>query len=107
MDFIEKATSELVEKDFNLELSQEKPLRELLAERIGYLLEHNPILLKSIFYRIDLNESLLGMALVSMEGNHLHLELADQVLERMRQKAEWRLKFSQPDSGLPDATSDN
>lgn len=104
---LEHITAELVRKDFDLEKGEDRNIREILAERIGYLLQHNPILLKSIFYRIDLNESLLGMALVSMEGNHLHLELADQVLERMKKKAEWRLKFSQPDSGLPDAKSDN
>ncbi|MDX5320314.1 MAG: hypothetical protein LPK45_04450 [Bacteroidota bacterium] len=107
MDALEKATAELVEKDFNLERIQDKPLREILAERIGDLLKNNPILLKSIFYRIDLNESLLGMALVSMEGENLHLELADQVIERMRKKAEWRVKFSQSGSDSPDGKLDS
>ncbi|MBI1223547.1 MAG: hypothetical protein GC180_13175 [Bacteroidetes bacterium] len=104
---LEKATAELVVQNFDLEMNQSIPVRDQLAERIGYLLENNPILLKSIFYRIDLNESLLGMALVSMEGENLYRELADQVLERMRKKAEWRVKFSQRDSNLSDGKSDN
>jgi hypothetical protein len=92
---INQIATELAAKDFNLELVPSTEAREVLADRIADLMANNPILLKSIFYRIDLNESLLGMALVSMEGRALHLELADQVLERMRKKAEWRLKTSQ------------
>ena len=92
---LNQIATELAAKDFNLELVPSTEAREVLADRIAWLLENNPILLKSIFYRIDLNESLLGMALVSMEGRALYLELADQVLERMRKKAEWRLKTSQ------------
>lgn len=93
---LEKATAELVVKDFNLEISEATDLQNHLAKRIGHLLVENPILLKSIFYRIDLNESKLGMALVSMEGEALHEELAQQVIERLKQKAETRLRFSRP-----------
>lgn len=93
---LEIATAELVAKDFNLELNEAKDLRSHLAKRIGHLLSTNPILLKSIFYRIDLNESKLGMALVSMQGESLHEELAEQVIERLKQKAETRLRFSRP-----------
>ena len=93
---LEIATAELVVKDFNLELNEAKDLHSQLARRIGHLLSDNPILLKSIFYRIDLNESKLGMALVSMEGEALHEELAQQVIERLEQNAETRIRFSRP-----------
>lgn len=93
---LQKVIAELVAKDFNLETMDPVDLKSHLAKRIGDLLQNNPILLKSIFYRIDLNESKLGMALVSMEGDSLHEELAQQVIERMKQKAETRLRFSRP-----------
>jgi hypothetical protein len=85
--------TELVCRDFDIEA--EGVLQEVLATRIADMMQDNPTLLKSIFYRIDLNESLLGMALVSMKGRELHLELARQVIERMQKKAETRLKWSQ------------
>jgi len=93
---LERVTADLVVKDFNLELPEKGDLRSHLTRHIGRLLTDNPILLKSIFYRIDLNESKLGMALVSMEGEELYEELAEQVIERMKQKAETRLRFSRP-----------
>lgn len=89
---IEKAAAQLVEKEFGVEAGGTEALRKALAARIETLMRENPTLLKSIFYRIDLNESKLGMALVSMEGPELYEELAQQVVERMRKKAEWRFK---------------
>ncbi len=90
---IEQATAQLVEQNFEVEAAGREELRQALARRIEELMTENPTLLKSLFYRIDLNESQLGMALVSLQGKDLFLELADQVIERMRKKAEWRLKF--------------
>lgn len=86
-------THDLVRQNFDLD-EQELFVEEALAKRIEDLMNNNPVLLKSIFYRIDLNENKLGMALVSMQGPVLFKELAHQVIERLKKKAETRLKYS-------------
>lgn len=91
---VEQITRELALQHFGDGLQHNLFLEEMLSRRIGDLLETNPTLLKSIFYRIDINENLLGMALVSMQGEELHHELARLVIERLKKKAETRLKYS-------------
>jgi len=91
---LEALTVELVRKDFNVDAAEPEALLKALAETIGKLMEEDPNRLKSIFYRIDLNESKMGMALVSMRPPELYEELARQVVERMQQKAETRLKYT-------------
>lgn len=87
-------TALMLKETFDLEGEGMDLLRKALATKIEELLKNNPILLRSIFYRIDLNESQLGIALGTMEGEELYNELADQVIERMKRKAETRLKYS-------------
>ncbi len=86
-------THDLVKQNFDLD-QQELFVEEALAKRIEELMNTNPVMLKSIFYRIDLNETKLGMALVSMQGPELFTELARQVIERLKKKAKTRLKYS-------------
>ncbi len=90
---LEAITTELVQKDFEVDLKSHADLKAALAKTIGDLMESDPNRLKSIFYRIDLHESKLGMALVSLRPPELYAELAQQVIERMQQKAETRLKY--------------
>lgn len=92
---LEQATAELVKRDFEIEANGMEELRNMLSLKIETLMNENPTLLKSIFYRIDLNESQLGMALVSLTGKELFLELAQQVIDRMQKKAEWRIRSEQ------------
>lgn len=90
---LEAITNDLVKSNFDLAES-ELFIEDALARRIETLMNENPVLLKSIFYRIDLNENKLGMALVSLQGEALFKELAQQVIERLKKKAETRLKYS-------------
>lgn len=83
----------LLESNFSVTVQDEVAVKDILARKIGELLASEPQRLKSIFYRIDLNEHKLGMALVSLNGSDLNEELATQVYERLKKKIETRKQF--------------
>lgn len=64
-------------------------LRNALAERIAYLLDHDAEFLMQAFYRIDLSEPKVKAALNGPTAEIAH-ELATLVLQRELQKAKTR-----------------
>ena len=93
MEESDKITADLISGSFEISINNPEMIKQVLAARISDLLASNPILLRSIFYRIDLNESQLAIALNTMNGEELYNELAEQVILRMKKKAETRLKY--------------
>ncbi|MBI1184424.1 hypothetical protein GC194_09140 [bacterium] len=93
--------AELVQKDFYFdELTNLLPqheqeamqaLKNQLAQRIAYMIDHDFELLMQVFYRIDLNEQKVKEAL-ALSPNPSE-KLADLVIEREIQKAQTRMKY--------------
>lgn len=97
------SAAELIESNFYFdELSQLLPqqedqaliqLKNALAERIAYMLDHDFELLMQIFYKIDLKESSVQQAITGGIEGEPSMILADLVIERQIQKAETRRKY--------------
>lgn len=96
----EKLTAEILSQQFSLEepadFSFEK-LRNLLAERIDFLLKSDPEKLFSILYRIDISEAKSKEALESA-GNPAEV-MADLIVERQLQKVKTRMEFGRDQKG--------
>lgn len=70
-------------------------LRDQLAERIAYMIDHDFELLMQILYRIDVREKDVKMALGYALVNEPAVFLADKIIDRLIEKAETRRKYSQ------------
>jgi len=93
---IEKHTVALIQHDFNLEdFSQDtlENIRQLLIERLDYLLDHDFARLLDILYRIDVNEEKVKNMLAKQAGTNSSEILADLIIERQIEKAKTRIKF--------------
>lgn len=69
-------------------------VKNLLAERIRYLLEFEPEKLKSILYRIDVSEEKVLEALANNPLQEATLIIADLILQREIQKTITRKLYS-------------
>jgi len=77
------------EGDQGLELAETTNLRHLrlaLIERIGYLPQHNRALLKSILYRVEVDEERLNEKLNAAGSQEGEAIIADLIIEPQRQK---------------------
>ncbi len=89
----------LVARNFELELDEpfaEAQLLEVLADRIAWLVEHNPEYLFSLLYRNDVEERKIEEALSPANPEPANIALARLVLERQKQRLETRRRYSSP-----------
>ncbi len=94
MNNLENITKELACKDFDLpETTAFENLRQLLLERMVYLLIHDLPGLWNILYRIDVNERKVKQLFDANTPEHIAPGLTDLVLQRLKEKAETRLKY--------------
>lgn len=96
MNPLENITKELACKDFDLpESTAYENLQKLLQERIVYLLIHDLPGLWNILYRIDVNERKVKQLFESGTSEHIAPGISELVLQRLKEKAETRLKYKQ------------
>ncbi len=98
------ATTELIQKDFGIETPQQPFLeKEALvawfAEQIRHLIDERPGDLFSVLYIIDVDESKIRFALSPQSPDEPALAIARLVVDRLIQKTETRLKYSQDGQG--------
>lgn len=94
MNPLENITKELACKDFDLpETTAYESLQKLLQERIVYLLIHDLPGLWNILYRIDVNERKVKQLFEANTPEQIAPGLTDLVLQRLKEKAETRLKY--------------
>ena len=68
-------------------------LRKMLISEVDYLVTHNMERLKSILYRIDVDEQKLHQALSEGLPSEAPEIIVDMIIEREMQKAETREKY--------------
>lgn len=73
-----------------------KQFHELISQRILELLDSDPGLLFSYFYRLDIAESKIQQILSSKKRVDIITELANLVLERQIQRLEYKSGNPQP-----------
>src|SRR6185295_14649808 len=96
---LEKITLEIIQRHFELpEISFEeedlKKIRELLIDRIDFLLDHHFEKLLWILYRIDVSEEKAKAALSKKSDQKPSEVLADLIIERQMEKAKTRIEYN-------------
>jgi len=84
------------------EISSANPfekIRQLLIDKISYLLDHNFEKLLQILYRIDVSEEKAKAALAAFSGNNPAEMLTDLIIERQIQKAKSRIQHRDEEDG--------
>ncbi len=85
---LDQEAQQLIAQDFELEPRAGEPFIETLAYKIAYLLEHNPDLLFSYFYRMDIDEKKIEHILLNQGPVAINIQLADLILNRQLKRAE-------------------
>ncbi len=91
----------IVNDTFGLALSTTASLEELkqaLADRIGYLINHDFEKLVFYLYRIDVNETKIRQLLSQNNGENAASLIAELIIERQLQKAKSRNDFQGSDT---------
>ena len=78
-------------------------VRRYLVERIQTLLAHNPALLLSILYRIDVAEVSVKRVFEQESAADIPSHLADLIVERQLQKVRIRRRYSRRSAGREDS----
>lgn len=103
MSNIISETTELVQKDFALDFKgrefDEQALTDILADHIGYLMEGRLEHLFTVLYLMDVKESKVHEALTPGFPEPANVAIAKLVIERLKKKAETRLKYGKSESG--------
>jgi hypothetical protein len=89
-------------RDFSLEAlneADEAKLIATLAQRIAYLLDHEPALLFSTLYRLDVLEVNINAVLKSNEDTAFGLArlILDRQKEKLKTRSKWRVDWSVDD----------
>jgi hypothetical protein len=71
----------------------EKDLLDLICDRVLGFLQHEPDLLMSYLYRLDIDEEKINMALMPGNIDDAHIALGKLILERQKQRAEAKKKY--------------
>ncbi|GJM32124.1 MAG: hypothetical protein DHS20C18_11250 [Saprospiraceae bacterium] len=93
-------TTELVIRDFEVELKGEKILTEedlfrILSDQIAYMIEYRLEYLLSLMYRLDINERKVNDALAPFAPEPANIGLARLVLDRQKQRTYTKSHFKQ------------
>lgn len=94
MSEVGKITGELLSKEFGLNpVLDATQIQEVLEARLVYLLLNEMETLLQLLYKIDVNEQKVKAAFAQSTPQDIAPELAKLIIDRMRQKAETRLKY--------------
>jgi hypothetical protein len=104
-DQLLKQTASLVNVTFELpegdNFANEEALIQLLATRIGELLEHQPEQLMSLLYRLDVLEEKIRPVMHARAPEPANIGLARLVIERQKQRIDTKMSVkSAPLTGL-------
>ncbi len=83
-------TTDLIQKDFGLELGDqtvdEENLLALLSDAVAHMIEYRLDFLLSLLYRLDVDEKKINMALSPLSGEPANVALARLILDRQKQR---------------------
>ena len=90
---LEDQAQQLIASDLELESREGLSFTEILADKIAYLLDHNPDLLFSYFYRLDIDERKIEQIILQQGPVPINLQLAQLVLDRQIQRAKTKEEY--------------
>ena len=97
------ATTELVVRDFGLELHKEvlteEELLQLLSDVVADMIERRLEFLLSLMYRLDIDEKKVNFALSPLCEEPANVALAKLILDRQKQRAFTKQYYKQKDLG--------
>jgi len=94
MSEVVKITRELLSKEFGLNQAMvAAEFEQRLQERLVYLMLNDMEGLLQLLYRIDVNEQKVKAAFAQSTPQDIAPELAKLIIDRMRQKAETRVRY--------------
>ncbi len=99
---LEKITVDIIQQNFNLEIPEDdkenfRRFKELLTDKLSFLLDHDFEKLLWILYRIDVDEKLVTTTLAANPDKPAAEILADLIIQRQMKKAETRIKYRKGD----------
>ena len=93
-------TSELIARDFGLEIGEEsiteQELFDLVANEVAYMLEHRLETLFSLLYRLDVSEKKTRAALDPSAEEAANICIARLIIERQKQRIFTKQHYKQP-----------
>jgi hypothetical protein len=96
MSEVVKITRELLSKEFGLNQAMvAAEFEQRLQERLVYLMLNDMEGLLQLLYRIDVNEQKVKAAFAQSTPQDIAPELAKLIIDRMRQKAETRVRYQE------------
>ena len=94
MSEVEKITGELLSKEFGLnQVLDAEQIQVELEARLVYLLLNEMETLLQLLYKIDVDERKVKDVFAFGSAKDIAPEFAKLIIDRMRQKAETRLKY--------------
>ena len=95
-------TSELIARDFGLEIGEEsiseQELFDLVANEVAYMLEHRLESLFSLLYRLDVSEKKTRAALDPSAEEPANIAIARHIIDRQKQRIFTKQHYKQPKS---------
>jgi hypothetical protein len=83
-------TKDIIPVAFELNIADttlsEQAMLDLLAEHVGYLLEHKLDFLLSLMYRLDVEEAKINHALAPFHSIPANIALAQLIFDRQKQR---------------------
>ena len=93
-------TSQLIARDFELEINDEtlteSELFERVANEVAYLLEHRLEFLFNQLYRLDVKEQYIREALAPDAEKPANILIAQRIIDRQKQRIFTKQKYKQP-----------
>jgi pheromone shutdown protein TraB len=88
--------TELISRNLQVEdlkMSNEKEISDKLRSIVSYLLDNDMARLLQILYRIDVSERHVKEILTETNPDHISIELTSAIMDRMKQKLFFRMKY--------------
>lgn len=95
---MEKEVIQSLEQTLEIQLANvvtEEKVKQLISERVNYLIQHDFAQLTQLLYRIDINETKLKKLLSEAEEKDAADIIAELIIERQIQKLESRKLYKE------------
>lgn len=90
---VTKQAQQLIAQDLDLEKIEGQDFILNLADKIAYMLEHNPDLLFSYFYRLDIDEHKIETIVLGQNPIPVNIQLAHLILDRQIERAKTKQEY--------------
>jgi len=101
MDDLTKKTTELIIRDFEIEVGEkeltEQELFDMLCDQVAYMMEYRLDFLLSLMYRLDIDEYKINQAISPKALIAPNVGLAHLILERQKLRIKIKTEYGKKD----------